>query len=193
MVSQAVAQRKSPRICSLGIGWVPVRAGRHMRKTNSVFETVPLVEVFSRVPPSEKELIGENTNGRSKRVLVVDDERVIADTLATILRGSGYEAIVAYNAEDGLRQCAAAKPQLVLADVVMPGMNGIEMAVHIQDRYPGCKVVLISGQASISDLLEDARRRGYDFELLAKPIHPEDLLARLATIPSAAVRSSPRG
>lgn len=164
-----------------------------MRKTNSFFETVPLIEVFRRLPPSEKELIGESTNGRSKRVLVVDDERVIADTLATILRGSGYEAIAAYNAEDGLRQCAAVTPQLVLADVVMPGMNGVEMAVHIQDRYPACKIVLISGQASISDLLEDARRRGYCFELLAKPIHPEDLLAKLATIPSAAAGSLPPG
>jgi CheY-like chemotaxis protein len=110
----------------------------------------------------------------------VDDERVIADTLATILRGSGYEAIIAYNAEDALRQCETVSPELVLADVVMPGMNGVEMAVCIRQRYPTCKIMLISGQASISDLLEGARQRGYDFELLAKPIHPEDLLTKLA-------------
>jgi DNA-binding NtrC family response regulator len=153
-----------------------------MSKLNSFFETVPVAEVLKRVSASGNECIGENINhnGRSKTVLVVDDERVIADTLATILQGAGYEAIVSYNAEDGLKQCEAGNPELVLTDVVMPGMNGVEMAVHIRERHPSCKVVLISGQASVSDLLEDAHQRGYDFELLSKPIHPEDLLSKLA-------------
>lgn len=164
-----------------------------MRKTNSFFATVPLEEVLRKVSASENELIWENTNGRSKRVLVVDDERVIADTLATILRASGYEAAVAYNAEDALRHCEAFSTELVLADVVMPGMNGVEMALRIRHRYPTCKIMLISGQASTSDLLEGARQRGYDFELLAKPIHPEDLLTKLAAITYAPAQLSSRG
>src|SRR5512146_751988 len=147
-----------------------------MSNPNGRFETVPVAEILRKVSASGN----ANHNGRSKRVLVVDDERVIADTLGTILRESGYEAIVSYSAEDGLRQCEAGNPELVLADVVMPGMNGIEMAVHIRERYPSCKIVLISGPASVSDLLDDARQRGYDFELISKPIHPEDLLFKLA-------------
>ena len=63
----------------------------------------------------------------------------------------------------------------------MPGMTGIEMAMVIKQRYPVCNVLLFSGQAMTSDLLEEARRSGYDFELLGKPVHPKDLLARLAS------------
>ena len=127
-------------------------------------------------------MIGQDGRGRRKRVLVVDDERVIADTLGTILGNSGYETTVAYDAQSALKQCEAVNPELVITDVIMPGMNGVEMAMRVRDRHPACKILLISGQAATTNLLEEARRRGYDFELLAKPIHPTDLLARLATL-----------
>jgi CheY-like chemotaxis protein len=71
---------------------------------------------------------------------------------------------------------------LIISDVVMPGMNGVEMAVLIRERHPACKVLLFSGNAATVDLLQEVRRRGHDFELLAKPIHPKDLLARLASV-----------
>lgn len=116
----------------------------------------------------------------AKRVFVVDDERCIADTLAVILRTSGFDANVYYDAHSALAQLDSLRPDLVITDVVMPGMSGIEMAVLIRDRQPACKILLFSGQAATADMLEEARRRGYDFELLAKPIHPTDLLAKVA-------------
>jgi len=150
------------------------------------FETVPLAEVLSKAVEidegTRRRPIGQNGSRRSKRVLVVDDERVIADTLGTILGSSGYEAAVAYDAPSALKQCEVVSPELVITDVIMPGMDGVEMAMLICERHPACKILLISGQASTTNLLEKARRRGYDFELLAKPIHPTDLLSRLATI-----------
>jgi YesN/AraC family two-component response regulator len=73
-------------------------------------------------------------------------------------------------------------PELVITDVVMPGMSGVEMAVLIQERRPACKVLLFSGNAVTSDLLQPARRQGHDFELLAKPVHPKDLLAKIAAV-----------
>jgi len=73
-------------------------------------------------------------------------------------------------------------PELVISDVMMPGMNGVEMAVLIRDRHPACKILLFSGQAATPELLEGVRRRGYDFELLAKPVHPKELLARAANV-----------
>lgn len=115
-----------------------------------------------------------------KRMLVVDDERSIADTLAAILRNAGYEVTAAYDGLSALSRCESFHPDLVITDVVMPGMTGIEMAILIKQRYPACKVLLFSGQATTADLLEKARQSGYDFELLAKPIHPTDLLAKLA-------------
>ncbi len=116
------------------------------------------------------------------RIFVVDDEQCIADTLAVILRNSGYEASAFYNAQGALEQIESCRPDLVISDVVMPGMNGVDMAVLIRDRHPACKVLLFSGQATTVDMLEGVRRQGYKFELLAKPIHPADLLARVASV-----------
>jgi CheY-like chemotaxis protein len=71
------------------------------------------------------------------------------------------------------------KPDLIISDVIMPDMNGIEAAIHIREFLPSCKILLFSGQAATADLLENARARGYEFEILAKPVHPQDLLAKL--------------
>jgi len=117
----------------------------------------------------------------AKRVFVVDDEECIADTLVIILRQSGYEATAFYDAESALEGIEAVLPELVISDVVMPGMNGVEMAVQIKERHPECKILLFSGNAAMADMLAFARRQGHDFELLTKPVHPADLLAKLAT------------
>jgi DNA-binding response OmpR family regulator len=110
----------------------------------------------------------------------VDDERVIADTLATILRREGYETAAAYDGSSALTLCETFGPELVISDVVMlPGMSGIDLAIRIRQQYPGCKILLFSGQAATAGLLDEARRKGHEFELLAKPIHPKELLARI--------------
>jgi len=116
----------------------------------------------------------------SQLVFVVDDEKVIAETLATILCRSGFVAkgfqdpheVLAVTAQSG-------PPDLLIADVMMPGMTGIDLAIRIRQAYPDCRVLLFSGKADTADLLETARRQGYDFELLAKPVYPADLLERI--------------
>jgi DNA-binding NtrC family response regulator len=65
----------------------------------------------------------------------------------------------------------------VLSDVILPGLNGIEVGIQINALFPKCRVILFSGQAATLDLLKDARRRGHEFEILAKPIKPAALLA----------------
>jgi CheY-like chemotaxis protein len=115
-----------------------------------------------------------------KRVLVVDDESPIADTLTAIFRNAGYEAATAYDGLGALQQCDSFRPDLIVTDVVMPGMNGIDLAIEVRERYPACKILLFSGQAATANLLEEARQSGYDFELLAKPVHPAELLAKIA-------------
>ena len=116
----------------------------------------------------------------SKRVLVVDDEPCIADTLAAILRQSNYDAVACYDGSSALATCHAAPPALIISDVVMPGMTGIDLAIQVRQQYPDCKILLFSGMATTADLLEEARGQGYDFELIAKPINPKDLLAKMA-------------
>lgn len=117
-------------------------------------------------------------NGRT-RVLVADDERIIADTLTIILRQNGYDATAVYGGMEALETARSWQPDLLLADVVMPDMSGIEAAVHIHALLPQCRIVLLSGQAATSDLMQNARRDGHEFEVLLKPIHPTQLLAQL--------------
>lgn len=120
------------------------------------------------------------TEGKAKpRVIVVDDEHVIADTLATILNRSGFEASAAYTGSQAVELARAIKPDLIISDVIMPDMNGIEAAILIRGFLPSCKVLLFSGQAATADLLSNARASGHEFEILAKPLHPQDLLAKL--------------
>jgi DNA-binding NtrC family response regulator len=116
---------------------------------------------------------------QQRRVLVVDDEKRIADTLIAILRLKDYQAEAAYNGPSGIEMYRRLQPALVISDVVMPGMNGIEMAIALQQEFSKCRVLLFSGQGATSEILERARSQGYDFEVLAKPVHPDHLLERV--------------
>jgi CheY-like chemotaxis protein len=121
-----------------------------------------------------------------RRVLVVDDERLIADTLAVILTQYGFETTAVYSGEAAVEVASTVQPDVVITDVIMDGMNGIEVATHISALHPGCRVVLFSGQLETADLLQDAERGGRRFEIMPKPVYPEDLLALLnAHSPSA--------
>jgi CheY-like chemotaxis protein len=113
------------------------------------------------------------------RVLVADDERVIADTLAIILRQNGYEVTAVYDGVEAVETARAWRPDLFLGDVVMPNMDGIQAAIRILAIDPKCRILLLSGQAATTDLLHDARRQGHEFEIMLKPIYPSQLLARL--------------
>ena len=119
------------------------------------------------------------TTTTKPKVLVVDDERVIADTLAIILNKAGFEASAVYTGTGAVERARSDRPDLIISDVIMPDMNGIEAAINIRAFLPGCKILLFSGQAATADLLESARAKGHDFEILAKPVHPQDLLAKL--------------
>jgi len=117
----------------------------------------------------------------ANRIFVVDDERIIADSLSAILNKSGFDASAFYDAEAALAACETLKPEYIISDVAMPGMNGIDLAIQMKERFPACRILLFSGHATTLDLLANAQSAGHDFELLSKPVHPKDLLARLGT------------
>lgn len=112
-------------------------------------------------------------------VLVVDDEEIVANTTIEILNMSGFCAFVAYDGKTALELAAKLHPDVLLTDVVMPEMNGIELAVAITRLLPKTQILLISGQAGTIDLLEKARQDGHAFTLVAKPIHPMKLIEHL--------------
>jgi CheY-like chemotaxis protein len=118
-------------------------------------------------------------NKTKPKVLVVDDERVIADTLAMILNQSGFDARAVYSGESALEAVPTFEPDMLISDVIMADLNGIDAAIRIRRILPKIKILLFSGQAATADLLEKARNQGYEFEILAKPVHPQDLLTRL--------------
>jgi len=113
------------------------------------------------------------------KVLVADDERVIADTLAMILNQSGFEARAVYSGEKALESVTTFVPDMLISDVIMADLNGIDAAIRIRELLPAIKVLLFTGQAATADLLEKARANGHEFEILAKPVHPQDLLNKL--------------
>jgi CheY-like chemotaxis protein len=113
------------------------------------------------------------------RVLVADDEQVIANTLAIILNQNGFEARAVFSGEKAIEALEEFQPDMLISDVIMTGMTGIEAAIATRQKMPNCKILLFSGQAATADLLEKARADGHEFEILAKPVHPTDLLAKL--------------
>jgi DNA-binding NtrC family response regulator len=113
------------------------------------------------------------------RVLIVDDERLIADTCAEILEDAGFHTGTAYDGWTALNVAAEFHPDYLLTDVLMPRMNGVELAICISQLLPATRILLFSGQAGISDILSHGREQGYDFELIAKPLHPTKLIEHL--------------
>jgi CheY-like chemotaxis protein len=113
------------------------------------------------------------------KVLVVDDQKLIADTIAEILEDAGFQAAAAYDGWAALEIAAALHPDFLLCDVLMPRMNGVQLAIAIRRTYPATKILLFSGQAGIAQILLDGQRQGFEFELIPKPIHPLKLIERL--------------
>lgn len=116
---------------------------------------------------------------RARRVLVVDDEPLIADTLAAILNEHGFEAVGVYGGAEAIEAARKLRPEILLSDVLMPKMSGIELAIKIRAQFPGISVFLFSGQVATSELMRKAAIDGHQFELLPKPIHPQELVAKL--------------
>jgi DNA-binding NtrC family response regulator len=115
----------------------------------------------------------------SSCIFVVDDEAVIASSLAAILQMNGFSARFFTSPLEALAAARSKSPDLVISDVAMPGISGIDLAIQMRAQHPNCKILLFSGQAATSDLLEGARAQGYDFRLLQKPVHPSQFLSEI--------------
>lgn len=113
------------------------------------------------------------------RVLVVDDERLVADTLVMILESAGHEARAVYNGASAVALIETFPPDCLISDVIMPGIDGTQVCTAVEASYPNCYIFLFSGQVANNEFVEKARKAGHCWELMAKPIEPEELLERL--------------
>lgn len=116
---------------------------------------------------------------RPPKVLIADDEKVIADTLAMILNQGGFEARAVYSSERALELAATFRPDLLISDVLMADLNGVEAAVQMRTVLPDLRVFLLSGQTATAEMIAKSHARDLGFEVLVKPVHPMDLINKL--------------
>ena len=144
---------------------------------------VPGLQLFSEklpVPgmPKESSTVVRDSS-RRQRILVVDDEQSIAQSLRDILSRAGFDTVSALSGTEAIELAERICPDIVISDVIMPDLDGVQTAIRIRRACPNARILLFSGQSATSDLLERARAEGHDFDLLPKPIHPARLLAAI--------------
>ncbi|HIC86318.1 MAG TPA: sigma-54-dependent Fis family transcriptional regulator, partial [Desulfobacterales bacterium] len=110
----------------------------------------------------------------SATILVVDDEQSILDSLEGILSDEGYEVIKALSGPEALKKIQETIPDLILLDIWMPEMDGIETLIKIKEEYPALQVVMMSGHGTIETAVKATKLGAYDF--IEKPLSLEKLL-----------------
>ncbi|HEV2136517.1 MAG TPA: response regulator [Terracidiphilus sp.] len=119
------------------------------------------------------------------RVLIVDDESSVADSLALVFSTQGYDSRVAYSAEHAADIISQWQPGLIILDVMLPGMNGIDFAIQLKSSCPTCRVLLFSGQENTAALVQEAIEKGHVLTILAKPVDPKSFLDEAARLAAA--------
>ena len=117
-----------------------------------------------------------SSNTLPRKILIVDDETAVAYSLRLIFSNRGYEVRAVDSAEQAIDVLAEWRPDLAIVDVMLPQMNGIQLAGILKGNYPECRILLMSGHPGTAELLNDALQHGNSFEVLAKPLHPTFIL-----------------
>jgi len=119
---------------------------------------------------------------RSGTVLVVDDDQRNVRLMESILRGSGYQVVKAYNGEDALRLVETAPPDMLLLDVMMPRMSGFELCQKLKDRYETrlLPIIMVTALNALEDKVQALEYGADDF--LSKPINKVELLAKVRSV-----------
>ncbi len=118
---------------------------------------------------------------RIKKILIVDDETSIRNLLSKILSSSNYEAVTASNGREGLELYKKENPDLVITDIVMPDMEGIELIRHLRKIDRNLPVIVMSGNPTGQQFLKTANLLGAHSTLL-KPFSPSELLSIITSV-----------
>jgi DNA-binding response OmpR family regulator len=123
------------------------------------------------------------------KVLIADDEKLIADTLALILNLGGFDARAVYTCEKALEVAPSFRPDMLVSDVLMADLNGVEAAIQMRGMLPDIRVFLLSGQTATADMIAESSAGDFGFEVLVKPVPPQELILRLrkAAVPVRSV------
>jgi CheY-like chemotaxis protein len=159
---------------------------KHLHVLQIQFGTVRVKTIFLNVETTDKMNV---TSPTRSRILIVDDERSIADTLAIILTNAGYDACAAYSGDSAVAVARMISPALIVSDIQMPGMDGISAAIEIRKLLPECHVILFSGYPESH--MQRARENG--FNILSKPLSPQTLLKHIQSALQGRVKRSSAG
>jgi CheY-like chemotaxis protein len=113
------------------------------------------------------------------RILIVDRDQVVAKTLVMVLNSGGYDAVAAFSGEEAIVKAAQSSFDVLLADVMMEPMNGVQTALAFLQIQPTARVLLFSGSNGAVPILSEAFQAGHNFPVLAKPVHPLELFSRI--------------
>jgi DNA-binding response OmpR family regulator len=119
-------------------------------------------------------------NQSCARILVVDDEAVIRRTLETMLRRQGYEVLTAADGAEAFAWLHQGAFDLLLIDLGLPGMSGLEIAQEARVYQPDAAVLILTGSSELEDAVGDVS--GYRFEIMLKTASPQDVLDRVAAL-----------
>ena len=111
------------------------------------------------------------------RILLVDDEKTMVKYLSKRLVKKGFDIISAYNGMDALEQVKASDFDVVLLDVLMPGMNGIDTLKEIKKLKPRTEVIMLTGHASVEVGIEGMKAGAFNY--IMKPFDPSELVAEI--------------
>lgn len=121
------------------------------------------------------------------KVLLVDDEEEFVTTLAERLAIRGIQTRTALDGEAGLRRAAEDPPHVMLLDVMMPGMRGLDVLRAVKRDHPAVQVILLTGQGSTKDGIEGMREGAFDYVM--KPFSIESLVAKIGEAVDTALRA----
>ena len=116
----------------------------------------------------------------NRHILVVEDEQTLRRIVVEALERAGYDVVAAGDGEEGLRLFEACHADLVVADIMMPRMDGFEMVRRMRARYPDTLFLFLSARSGAEDVVEGFRMGGHDY--LRKPFAMSELLVRIEAL-----------
>jgi len=137
-----------------------------------------------RAPVTAAEVVGARKAAKSggKRILIVDDSPTERHVLNDMLTKSGYDVVASDNGEDAIQKAKALKPDLIVMDVVMPGLNGFQ-ATRAISRDPDTRtipIILCTSKSQETDKIWGMRQGARDY--IVKPVNKDELLEKIAAI-----------
>jgi DNA-binding NtrC family response regulator len=117
------------------------------------------------------------TDAAAPRVLLVDDEVGILESLRILLKGEGFQPTIALGGRAGLDRLDDGEPDVVLTDIRMPDVTGVQLLAAVRERYPACPVILMTAQASLQSAMQAVNAGAFYY--IQKPFRNDELLAIL--------------